>query len=655
MAIDTAGMTRLRRRVAIPLLVTLVATLGLAACTGREPTAEPDRSAHERAAHELAEVLETGETERLWTDVDLALPLTNLADLPRQVSVVEIERPRTLADDGPRVADVVLEWAWDLDGNGAGDWTYTTQARVAEDTDGNWHAGYEDAVLAEALAAGGELRLSRPAPERGEIVDGDLAAIVTARPVHRIGIDKTRLPEGVEDEQIHAAAVDLAEVVGLDDPVAYAERVMASGPRAFVEIITVRQESDEVDLEALAGIPGAVALPDELPLAPTASWARPLLGRAGEATAEIIEESGGAVGPGDVVGLSGLQHTYDAHLRGLPGLVVTHHHGEESEVLYEREAVAGGDLQLSLDIALQTAAEHALATEEAPAGLVAIQPSTGNVLAVANGPGTEGQNLAMLATLAPGSTFKMVTALALLRAGVAAGDIVSCTDGATVSGRTIRNYPGYPEDYIGDITLTDALAQSCNSALINARDRLTPQGLADAAASLGFGQSLPVDWAAYTGSVPAEMTDTELAASLIGQGDILASPLAMATVAAAIRAGEVVRPRLVLGPENLADGDTSAADAPPNPLTPQEAEALREFMRAVVEEGTGSLLLDVQGEPVHAKTGSAEAGEGEDYRVDSWMIAYQGDLAVAALVQGGGHGAGAAGAVVERFLQDVNR
>lgn len=78
-------------------------------------------------------------------------------------------------------------------------------------------------------------------------------------------------------------------------------------------------------------------------------------------------------------------------------------------------------------------------------------------------------------------------------------------------------------------------------------------------------------------------------------------------------------------------------------------------MRAVVDEGTGILLSDVPGEPIHAKTGSAEVGEGDSYRVDSWMIAHQGDLAVAALVHGGGHGAGAAGEVVERFLRDVNR
>ena len=88
-------------------------------------------------------------------------------------------------------------------------------------------------------------------------------------------------------------------------------------------------------------------------------------------------------------------------------------------------------------------------------------------------------------------------------------------------------------------------------------------------------------------------------------------------------------------------------------LTAEEAEVLSRYMRAVVEEGTGILLADVPGEPVHAKTGSAEAGEGQSYRVDSWMIATQGDLAVAVLVQGGGHGSIAAGGIVEDFLRQV--
>src|SRR5699024_7398187 len=119
---------------------------------------------------------------------------------------------------------------------------------------------------------------------------------------------------------------------------------------------------------------------------------------------------------------------------------------------------------------------------------------------------------------------------------------------------------------------------------------------------------------------------------------VLASPLTMATVAGSVAAGETVSPVLVLAPQESAD-----PPAAEEPLTDAEATQLADMMRAVVTGGTGTELQEVPGPPVHAKTGSAEAGSGEDYRVDSWLMAYQDDLAVAVLVQGGGHGAGVAG------------
>ncbi|WP_052436931.1 penicillin-binding transpeptidase domain-containing protein [Georgenia sp. SUBG003] len=176
--------------------------------------------------------------------------------------------------------------------------------------------------------------------------------------------------------------------------------------------------------------------------------------------------------------------------------------------------------------------------------------------------------------------------------------------------------------------------------------------MADAAAALGLGRDLAGPWPGFLGSVPADAAGTAFAASLIGQGDVLASPLAMATVAASVDAGSAVVPTLVLGPEGAAD-DPAAVPAPAAPLTAEEADVLRGYMRGVVTGGTATLLGDVPGGPVHAKSGSAEAGEGEDARVDSWMMAYRGDLAVAVMVQGGGHGSGVAGGIVKDFLTAV--
>lgn len=639
-------MTVSGRRLPLVLAAVLLVSTALASCsTTRDPADD---------AEDLAEALETGETSYargLGSPENLAVMLGEIAELPRTVEVAGIGEPREITDSKVKVVDVDLDWAWDLDADGEADWSYTSTAQLVEDGEGAWNADVSPDMLVPGVGLQASVVLERVRGERGEVLAGDGAAIVTDRPVLRVGLDKARL-EGAPEADLRASAEAVATLAGYDDPAAFADRAVAAGPRAFVEAIVVREGSSDVDLDALTEVPGGVALPDEMPLAPTSVFARALLGRVGEATQEIVEASEGRVTAGDTVGLSGLQEQYDATLAGRPGLRVSEQVGSELTTLFERPAADGADLHLTLDTRVQTSAEAALAGTTSPAGLVVLRPSTGEILAAASGPGSEGQNTAMLATLAPGSTYKIVTALALLRAGVGQDDVVSCTPDATVEGYTVGNYPGYPAAYLGEITMADAVAQSCNSALINARDSLTPKAMADAAAALGLGRDRAGSWPGFLGSVPAEASGTGFAASLIGQGEVLASPLAMATVAASVQAGSAVAPTLVLGPEEIAD-DPDGVAAPPAPLTTEEAEVLRGYMRGVVTGGTATLLAAVPGGPVHAKSGSAEAGEGDDARVDSWMMAYRGDLAVAVMVQGGGHGSGVAGGIVRDFLTAV--
>jgi len=583
-------------------------------------------------ATDLAGALSSGDGEKVrWTGAgpDLQEVLGALAGVPRTVAVDSI----TAADpEGHYQAS--LDWSWQLPGTEE-TWDYRTEAELAAQEDG-WAVEWSTTLVLQGLAEDDRLSLQREQPERGEILDQNGSAIVTLRPVHRIGIDKTLLADA---ETLTESAQHLEELFDLEG---YTEQVLEAGPRAFVEAIILREE--DTDRQEISTIPGARAIADELPLAPTSTWARPLLGRAGAATAEVVEGSEGDVATGDLVGLSGLQAEYDQILRGRPGVRIATESDPE-EALFEVEPLPGADVTLSLDMAIQTRAEDVLGEVDSPAGLVALQPSTGQVLAAASSPGADGLDIAMEATLAPGSTFKVITALALLRAGQTAESVLDCTDGAQVGGRSIGNYPGYPSQFLGEITLTETIAQSCNSALINSRSDLSGAALASAARSLGMGTQTPGHHG-FTGSVPEEMGDTELAESTIGQGRVLASPLTMATVAGSVAAGGAVSPVLVLAPEEVADRPTAADDA----LADAEAGQLADLMRAVVTGGTGTELLDVPGPPVHAKTGSAEAGSGEDYRVDSWMMAYQGDVAVAVLVQGGGHGAGVAGALVQSFL-----
>ena len=118
---------------------------------------------------------------------------------------------------------------------------------------------------------------------------------------------------------------------------------------------------------------------------------------------------------------------------------------------------------------------------------MAIRPSTGAILAAANGPGNDGYNFATYGQLAPGSTFKSVSSLALLRAGLTPDTIVPCTTSIIVDGKRFENYDDYPRRRDRRIPLRTAVANSCNTAFISQAGKLGDGDLADAAASLGLG------------------------------------------------------------------------------------------------------------------------------------------------------------------------
>ena len=303
--------------------------------------------------------------------------------------------------------------------------------------------------------------------------------------------------------------------------------------------------------------------------------------------------------------------------------------------------MAGKDLTITLSVPLQNLAEKTLATTRPAAALVAIRPSTGAVIVAANSAGTDGYSVATLGQAPPGSTFKVATSLALLRAGLDPASRVSCPARVVVDGKPFVNYSDYPSSSLGTITLETAVAQSCNTAFIGQRGKIAPGQLLSAASSLGVGTDYDVGFGSYFGSVPTSNTGPAGAANLIGQGEVLASPLAMASVVASVAGSKTVLPQLVAG---------AKATSTAKPLTAAEARQLRTMMRAVVTEGSGRLLADLPGPNVIAKTGTAEYGNDEPRATHAWMIAAQGDLAVAVFVQDGESGSKTAGPLLRTFL-----
>ena len=117
--------------------------------------------------------------------------------------------------------------------------------------------------------------------------------------------------------------------------------------------------------------------------------------------------------------------------------------------MFEAKAVGGKPLTTTLNPGLQLLAERTLAKTRPASALVAIRPSTGAVVAAANNAGTRGQSIATVGQAPPGSTFKVVSALALLRAGLDPDSPVSCPLTVTVEGKTFTNYSDYPSGSAG--------------------------------------------------------------------------------------------------------------------------------------------------------------------------------------------------------------
>lgn len=629
-----AAVHRARARL-VGAAVAAVLVAGTAGCS-----AEPSPQG---TADALAEALATGD----FADVPLS-GVDAAAAAERRTAAYQGLDPWTVEVTAGDVvegeedqASVPLSFTWST--GAAEDWTYTTTAGLVQE-DGQWAARWTSLLLAPDLNDTESLEVRRTTAERADVLGAGGAVLVEARQVYRVGVDKTRVGAAEWD----GAARSLAAWAGLA-PETFAGQVAAAGEKAFVEAIVVRADDPSYVLADATSIPGVNALETTLPLALTRTFARPVLGTVGQATAEVVEESDGAITAGDLTGLGGLQRQFDEQLRGTPGVTVVATAGDaRSRELFHVEPQVGEPLRTTLDPTLQMAAENLLSPVAGASAIVAIRPSTGEVLVAAAGPDGDGTSTSTLGLYAPGSTFKVVSALAMLRSGMTPDSVVDCPTTITVDGREFQNVPGYPTDRLGQITLRGALASSCNTAFIGSRDVADQQSLATAGQALGLVEDADLGFAAALGTVPTEAEGTDHAASMIGQGRIQVTPLGMATVAASVVAGARVTPTL------LAAREAGGPAADPQPLTTDEAQALRDMMRAMVTEGGGTFLQDVPGAEVIAKSGTAQYGADDALANHTWMIAGQDDLAVAVLVATGDSGTGTAGPLLEGFLQAAN-
>ncbi|NEA98091.1 penicillin-binding transpeptidase domain-containing protein [Streptomyces sp. SID13726] len=297
----------------------------------------------------------------------------------------------------------------------------------------------------------------------------------------------------------------------------------------------------------------------------------------------------------------------------------------------------------TIDASLQAVAETAVTDshlQDKPAGTVALDWRTGHILALAH-TGADG-DIAINGIKSPGSTMKIVTSAALFdQAGLTPASPAPCTDSLTANSQLFHNDSGVTAN--PGSTLAQAFAVSCNTAFIkDGFHYLVHDGdasaLHDEAVNVfGMGSwSIGGGVATTDPSIPADVEGGDQAAQFIGQGRVTATPLFMASVAATVRGVGFKQPVILPGQDQA---------TAPRPISARTAGYLQSMMRGVATGGTAAPRLGgLAG--VGAKTGTAEEGD----HTNGWLTAYNSNIAVAALVEGGSSGVDSAGYVVRHLL-----
>lgn len=524
---------------------------------------------------------------------------------------------------------------------GLGEWRYQGQLDLVLEGE-EWRVAWSPSAIHPALAtAEDRLVRDREWPQRAPILDRNGQPLTQTQETVTIGLRPDRITErqalfaALERELGDRADLD-AVAAQLDDP--------GTRPDAFVPVAELPAAVYQQVRPVLHPIPGTVFTESATRSAPPAGL-QSVLGVTREATAEDLEELGEPYQAGDRVGVSGLEDVRETQLAGQPAWQVRAvsadaAEGDAGEVLHREDGQQPEPVATTIDPRIQAAAAAAVRgtgsnRNSRATAVVALQASTGEVRAAVSTP-EGGLNRAFSGHYPPGSTFKVVTATALLGSGLQPTGPVECTPTITVEGRSFRNFEG---GSLGTVPFRQVFAESCNTGFIRAAGELPDGALGEAAENFGFNLDYKVEPPAFTGQFPQPGSATEAAAAAIGQGRVLSSPLHMASVAAAVAAGAWRPPSLVRGAEPAAE---------PRPLDPAVVEQLRSLMREVVVSGSGTALAGIPG--AAGKSGTAEFGQGDPLPTHAWFIGFRGDLAYAVLIEDGGVGGRDAAPVAARFL-----
>ena len=572
-------------------LITVMADVGaigtLSACTPRPMGPEPTAQAFFAA---LAKG-DTGAAADLSDHPSEARTALNQAWAGLQATGLDAQvLSSKYAED---TGSVAYRYTWHLPKNRT--WSYGGQLNMVRD-EGRWEVRWSATDLHPNLGEHQTFVLRADAPRRASVNERGGTDVLVPGYLYHYALD-AKAAAG----ELMPTARAVADALRPFDDTMDAQRLaeQASSSPHPLDLITLRQSDHQKVSAILADRPGVVITP-QAELLPTDEGFAPEI--VSQVKKSVLDELDGEAGW---------------------RIVTVNQNGADLDVLNEVPGAPAPSVTISLDRAVQNAAQHAVNTVGKKAMIVAVKPSTGEILAVAQNAAADADGPAATTGLyPPGSTFKIITAGAAVDRDMATPNtLLGCPGTIDIGQRTIPNYGDFD---LGTVPMSRAFANSCNTTFAELASRMPPKGLTTAAAQYGIGLDYQIEGlTTVTGSVPPTVDLAERTEDGFGQGKVLVSPFGMAMAAATVAAGKTPVPQLIEGRPTETTGDRT-------PITPKMIDALRPMMRLVVTNGTAKDIADAG--DVRGKTGEAEFNGGSH----AWFAGYRGDLAFAALIVGGG-------------------
>ena len=602
-----ARLSPVRVILAVLLLgfTTILFTGGLWSSPSAEPTVQQFLLAWQQRSYAAAAALTTGKPSVVTTELASAYSGLDAAAFYLNMGPIK---------QSGGTATARFTASVDLGQDGA-PWQYTgnfTLQRVGP----SWKIVWSPSVINPGLGPRLHLAVISTTRPRMPILDAEGRPLQVKSTAYVVGVVPGKLKNAT------ATADALFQVTNIE-PTEMLGWIRAAPSGRFLELVTYKPGTYHRLAHKLMKVPGLKVHKRRVLLFD--SIAKAVVGSVGAEDSRALRNAGIAYRPGATVGLSGLQQRYQAYLTGTPKteVVAATARGRTVRVLKTWTGRAPASVHSTIDGGVQQAATRAVTAAPGSAAIVAMQASSGRILAVADhkGPGMPAID-PLAGQYPPGAAFTIVSTEALLAKGVTVNTPIPCTKVNTVGGHNFRNVPDRTKADQG-ATLGGDFAQSCATAFAGLSQRLNTAELNMAAAGFGFGRTWQLPLQGFSGTVGTANGVAQIAAATIGQGNVKVSPLTMADVAAQVATGTWHEPALVTRPPD-------AQQSRQTPFAAGTMASLRDLMRNAVRSGAAR-RANVSGQMVYGQVGTTLLTSGKHKKWATWFVGYRGGIAFAAV------------------------